>query len=105
MASVRDVSGASVFPGPQASAEALVCAMNRGVVRELASALNPTINFQLGDVRRLPFDRVVGDDEIVSVLRAAFAEDERGCELSLEYRAPGPSTWAAARAWAQAAVD
>ena len=102
---VRDVSGASVFSGPHASVEALVCAMNRGVVRELASALNPTINFQLGDVRRLPFDAVEGAADIVSVLRRAFAEHERSSELSLDYREPAPTRWDAAQVWAQAAVD
>src|SRR5690606_14511955 len=56
--SVRDVSGASVFPGPEVTVEDLVCALNRTPVRELACALNPTVNFQLGDVRRLPFYRV-----------------------------------------------
>jgi hypothetical protein len=103
--SVRDVSGASLFPGPRASAEDLVCAVNRTAVRELASALNPTINFQLGDVRRLPFDAVDGAASIVAVLLRAFAEHERGSELSVDYRAPGPSSFGAAQAWAQAAVD
>ncbi|HEY4014317.1 MAG TPA: DNA methyltransferase [Polyangiaceae bacterium] len=105
VASVRDVSGASVFPGPNAAAEALVCALNRTVIRDLASALNPTVNFQLGDVRRLPFDRVDGADQVVAVLRNAFTEQERGSELSLDYRAPTTSTWEAAQGWAQRAVD
>ena len=66
MSSVRDVSGASVFPASEAAtAEALVCALNRTVVRELASALNPTVNFQLGDVRL----RFVGAGKI---FRAGF---------------------------------
>ncbi|MGH7269482.1 MAG: BREX-6 system adenine-specific DNA-methyltransferase PglX, partial [Polyangiaceae bacterium] len=104
-ASVRDVAGASVFAGPTVTAEALVCALNRSVVRELASALNPTVNFQLGDVRRLPFDAVEGAGEIVAVLRRAFAEEERGSELSLDYASPRASTWQAARTWAQRAVD
>ena len=91
--SVRDVSGASVFPRGEVSAEALVCALNRTPVRELCAALNPTVNFQLGDVRRLPFDAVEGAAEIVAVLRAAFADHERGSELSLDYDAPRPTTW------------
>jgi hypothetical protein len=102
---VRDVSGASVFPGPGVSAEDLVCALNRTVVRELASALNPTVNFQLGDVRRLPFDRVESATDIVAVLRSAFADEERGSELSLDYRAPTASAWEDAQRWAQRAVD
>jgi len=103
--SVRDVSGASVFSGPTAGVEALVCALNRRVVRELASAFNPTINFQLGDVRRLPFDAVDRSDEIVRVLREEFARAERGNELSREYDHPGASRWAEVQVWAQEAVD
>jgi hypothetical protein len=104
--SVRDVSGASAFPASEAvSAEALVCALNRSVIRELAAGLNPTVNFQIGDVRRLPFDAVLGATEIVAALRAAFARHERGSELSIDYLAPDSSTWGAAQIWAQAAVD
>ncbi|MEO7032445.1 MAG: DNA methyltransferase [Polyangiaceae bacterium] len=106
VASVRDVSGASVFPTSEAvSAEALVCALNRSVVRELASALNPTVNFQVGDVRRLPFDAVDGAAEIVAALRVAFARHERASELSTDYCAPGPTAWRSAQIWAQSAVD
>jgi hypothetical protein len=71
----------------------------------LASALNPTVNFQLGDVRRLPFDRVPEATAIVAQLRAAFDQHEQGAELSLNYLGPGPSAWEAAQAWAQRAVD
>jgi hypothetical protein len=106
VASVRDVSGASVFPTSEAvSAEALVCALNRSVVRDLASALNPTVNFQLGDVRRLPFDAVAGATEIVAALRATFARHERGSELSIDYIAPDSTAWGSAQIWAQTAVD
>jgi hypothetical protein len=105
VASVRDVSGASVFPREGVTAEDLVCALNRTVVREFASALNPTVNFQLGDVRRLPFDRVERAGEIVAVLREAFAEHERGDERSVRFVSPRASAWASACAWAQRAVD
>ncbi len=104
--SVRDVSGASVFPETElVSAEALVCALNRTVVRDLASALNPTVNFQLGDVRRLPFDAVEGASEIVAALRGAFARHERASELSIDYLIPDSTTWESSQTWAQAAVD
>ncbi|MBK8256774.1 MAG: SAM-dependent methyltransferase [Polyangiaceae bacterium] len=103
--SVRDVSGASIFPTSKATANALVCALNRTAVRDLASALNPTVNFQLGDVRRLPFDKVEGDAEIVATLHEAFESHEKTNELSLHFQRPGPSTWKAAQAWAQEAVD
>jgi SAM-dependent methyltransferase len=103
--SIRDVSGASVFSRGDVGVEALVCALNRAAVRDLCAALNPTVNFQIGDVRRLPFDAVEGSAEIVAVLRAAFAEHERGSELSLDYDAPRGTTWPSARAFAQRAVD
>jgi hypothetical protein len=104
--SVRDVSGASAFPASEAvSAEALVCALNRSVIRDLAAALNPTVNFQIGDVRRLPFDAVLGAAEIVGALRVAFTRHERGSELSVDYLAPDSTTWGAAQIWAQIAVD
>ena len=75
------------------------------MIRELASALNPTVNFQLNDVRRLPFDRVEHSDRIVAQLRETFADHEAANELSLEYREPAPSHWESAQRWAQACVD
>jgi hypothetical protein len=103
--SVRDVSGASFFPTARVSGAELVAALNRSDVRELASAFNPTVNFQLGDVRRLPFIRVEGAEEIALRLRESFDDFERGCELSVDYEGPRGSTWEAAQAWAQLAVD
>lgn len=105
--SIRDVSGASFFPrnDGEIGVDALVCAMNRRHVRELASAFNPTINFQLGDVRRLPFDEVAGGAEIMRLVREQFALSEQGNELSLDYRRPGPSAYRSAESWAQRAVD
>ncbi len=105
VASVRDVSGASFFPNDRVTAAELVCALNRTAVRELASAFNPTINFQLGDVRRLPFDPVDCAGEIVGVLRHAFVESECGSELALDYDCPASDPWEEAQAWAQRAVD
>jgi hypothetical protein len=103
--SVRDVSGASMFPRDSVTAEELVCALNRTAVRELASAFNPTVNFQLGDVRRLPYDAVEGAGEIVGVLRREFAASEQASELSLDYVAPRATAWSEAQRWAQRAVD
>lgn len=103
--SVRDISGASFFPRGGISLDALVCAMNRSHVRELASALNPTINFQLGDVRRLPFDEVCGGEEIMRRVREQFALSEQGNELSLDYRKPTSSAHSWTESWAQRAMD
>ncbi|NUP04897.1 MAG: SAM-dependent methyltransferase [Polyangiaceae bacterium] len=105
VASVRDVSGASIFPDTETNAASLVCALNRTSVRELASGLNPTINFQLGDVRRLPFDPVESAGEIVDVLRRELEASERASELSPSYELPIPHAWQHAQRWAQVAVD
>lgn len=103
--SVRDVSGASFFPTTCSSAE-LLCALNKRPVRELACALNPTINFQLGDVRRLPFDRDPHAEAIVSVLREEYERAERGNELSPSFVDPTQSSaWPEAQRWAQRQVD
>ncbi len=101
---IRDVSGASLFPRRVTLSE-LLCALNRSPARELALALNPTVNFQLGDVLRLPFHRVPEADHIVAELEHAFLEAERADERSALFEAPQPQRYAAAKRWAQAAVD
>lgn len=103
--SVRDVSGASFFATACTPAE-LLCALNKRPIRELACALNPTINFQLGDVRRLPFDREPEAERIVATLRDEFERAERGNELSPAFVDPTvASAWPAAGRWAQRQVD
>lgn len=103
--SVRDISGASFFPRAGTTNAELLCALDRTPVRELAHALNPTINFQQGDVRRLPFERHPHAEAIVAFLRARFDEDQRTRETSLSFRGPGPSCWEDAQRWAQRCID
>jgi len=68
-----------------------------------ALALNPTVNFQVGDVKRLPFP-IESADEIFAKLNEAFTEHEAARENS-EFHKPGTSAWKYAQQWAQQAVD
>ncbi len=94
--------GSSAFPDNVPEA---VCLMNAAVTREVLSALNPTLHFLVGDVNRLPMFTVPNATDIYEVLDRAFREHEAAREPSVEYTAPGPSSWAAAQLWAQQAVD
>lgn len=100
--SVFDVAGSSVFGADPA---ALVCLMNSRAARDVLESLNPTVNFQVGDVERLPAWSEPEAARIVAVLDAAFSEHEAAREASVEFVRPGPSRWHAAQAWAQRAVD
>ncbi|MCK6518882.1 BREX-6 system adenine-specific DNA-methyltransferase PglX [Myxococcota bacterium] len=100
--SIFEAKGSSVFPEniPQT-----LCAMNTTKAREILQALNPTISFQVGDVERLPLFPVESAEEIFRTLEASFAEHESHRETSVEFCAPGPSSWVSAQAWAQRMVD
>ncbi len=100
--SIFDISGASVFP------ENLInttCLMNSKLAREVLSALNPTINFQTSDVKRLPLFPIESANQIFDRLDRAFTEHEAARETSVEFRQPAPSPWNYAQEWAQQAVD
>ena len=100
--SIFDVSGASVFPHSTTEA---VCLMNSRLGRDVLLALNPTVNFQVGDVNRLPLFPIESADEIFRELEKAFSEHEAGRETSVEFISPRPSPWRTAQTWAQTAVD
>ncbi|NUP04896.1 MAG: N-6 DNA methylase [Polyangiaceae bacterium] len=100
--SIFDVAGSSVFPPDVAQA---VCLLNRRSSREVVEDLNPTINFQVGDVARIPFLPDPRASEIMRVLDETFSEHEGTDERSFRFVRPGPSRWQSAQRWAQAAVD
>ena len=100
--SIFDVAGSSVFV---ADVDRAVTVMNSRLARTILRDLNPTVNFQVGDVVRLPMPPLVGCDRIVATLDEAFTLHERHREPSVEFRRPGPSPWRGAQAWAQRAVD
>lgn len=100
--SVIGDAGASVFTR---DVENLVCLMNSRVSKEILTSFNPTVNFQTGDVKRLPLFPIESAAEIFAQLDRAFTEHEAARETSVEFKQPGPSCWAYAQAWAQRAVD
>ncbi len=108
--SVFDVKGHSVFPrappDPEAPPIESVCAaLNSRRARAVIERLNPSISFQVGDVKRLPLLEPADATTIVATLERAFAEHEARRETSIEFTAPGPSPWREAQTWGQRAVD
>jgi hypothetical protein len=101
-ASIFDVAGSSVFPPDVA---ATVCLLNSRFAREVVQDLNPTINFQVGDVARVPYRPDPRAGDIFRVLEDAFSQHEAGDELSPIFKGPAPSPWRRAQEWAQAAID
>lgn len=101
-ASIFTNAGSSLFPEEPSR---FVCLLNSSMARELMSALNPSVNFTVGDVNRLPLFPIESADDIVATLDIAFTEHEAAREPSVEFRRPGPSPWRAAQEWAQTAVD
>jgi hypothetical protein len=100
--SVFDSAGSSIFPKEPA---AVLCSLNSSVARSILASLNPTVNFQVGDINRLPLFHISKSSEIVATVERAFTAHESHREPSVEFQSPGPSPWAHAQAWAQLAVD
>ena len=94
--------GRSVFPD---LVEALLCWMNSSDAREIMAALNPTQDFQVGDVERLHVKVVANADVIISSIDHRFGIHESHREPSVEFKHPGPTSWRHAQEWAQVAVD
>ena len=101
-ASIFDVSGSSVVLKDPIN---VTCLMNSKIGRNILSALNPTVNFQLGDVKRLPLFPIESADEIFAQLDQSFTQHEAARETSVEFRQPGPTHWTATQSWAQQSVD
>lgn len=100
--SVFSNNGSSVFPEDR---EQVASLLNSSTAKFILASLNPGIGFEVGDVNRLPLFGVAEAGAIFSVLNEAFAEHERGNELSIEFRRPGGSEWLDAQSWAHRAVD
>ncbi|MBE9093664.1 MULTISPECIES: BREX-6 system adenine-specific DNA-methyltransferase PglX [unclassified Tychonema] len=101
--SIFDVSGSSVFP--IGNEELLCCLLNSKISSKILSSLNPTVNFQVGDIKRLPLFPIESAEEIFNELENAFTEHEKARETSVEFKQPAPSAWNYAQEWAQKAVD
>lgn len=96
--------GPSIYPGEKQNA-AVVCMLNSKKSRAIMSSFSPGLDFQVGDVNRLPFTPRRDFDSIVSVLETSFSAHESHRETSVEFKCPGPSDWNEAQRWAQRAVD
>jgi hypothetical protein len=64
---IFDVAGSSLFPDDVLTVLAI---LNSSVARELLSAINPTVNFQVGDLGQLPIPRGTGEALRADVMRA-----------------------------------
>ena len=100
--SVIDSAGSSIYPRDPAAA---VCLLNASASRHVLASLNPTVNFQVGDVNRLAMLATQGSAQIAHVVEEAVSKDEAVREPSVEFKRPGPSPWQHAQKWAQLAVD
>lgn len=101
-ASVMDGKGSSCFAQDWKS---LVALMNSAKARYVLESLNTSVNFQIGDVNRLPRYPIVDSESIVAVLEREFERNERAREASFEFCSVGPTAWMSAQAWAQRCVD
>ncbi|MGB8295628.1 MAG: SAM-dependent methyltransferase, partial [Polyangia bacterium] len=108
--SARKFRYAAVFSNAASSIfgenlDEVLCCLNRTESRFILESLNPTVNFQVGDVNRLPLSREPGASQIAKRLDEAFSAHESARESSVEFKRPGPSPWRYAQDWAQRAVD
>ncbi len=105
---IFDVAGSSLFPDDPL---ALLGVLNSSVAGELLSAINPTVNFQVGDLRQLPVPRSFPQELRDEVGRAIEATRQLDCfdETSLDFVRPedwgGESGYAEAIDKAQGKVD
>jgi hypothetical protein len=100
--SVFGDAACTVFPKNTAN---LLCLLNSAKSKKFLGDINPTVNFQVGDVNRLPLFPIASADEIFAKLDAAFTEHEAARETSVEFKQPGASAWNYTQQWAQTAVD
>ena len=100
--SIFSCKGCSVFSN---NPQLLFCLMNSSKAKLILESLNPTVDFNVGDVNRLPVFCIENSEEIVKSIDQSFTEHESTREPSVEFKHPGPSAWTYAQTWAQAAVD
>lgn len=101
-ASIFDVAGSAAFG---ADLEEVICLLNSAFGKRVLMDLNPTVNFQVGDVKRLAVVPIASAHDIWTEIESAFGSHESHREPSVEFKHPGPSPWRYAQEWAQLAVD
>jgi len=94
--------GRSLFP---LNPDSVLCALNSSRSRSDMQSLNPTIDFTVGDVNRLPIFQIENSSSILTTLEVAFEHHEKAREASVDFRCPGGSPWKYAERWGQIAVD
>ena len=94
--------GRSLFPTNVAG---VLAGLNASVSRRIIEDLNPTQDFNVSDVERLPVIEVPAAQAVYQTLDEAYTAHESHREPSVEYVRPGGSPWHGAQAWAQLAVD
>lgn len=100
--SICDNGGTSVY---SENLDAALCVLNSKRTKRVLASLNPTVNFQAGDVNRVPLPAFVGARAIVAQLEESFRLHEMRREPSVEFRKPGPCPWQSAQAWAKQAIE
>ena len=71
----------------------MVCLLNSERARAMLGALNPTANFQVGDINRLALFPMEDAATIMKTLRTSFDAHQRTREISPLFVQPGPSTF------------
>lgn len=94
--------GRSVFGGEQAR---VLCLLNCSIARSVVMALNPTIDFAVSDVERIPVVQIQRSDVILKNVERAFAIHSSGRETSVDFCQPNATPWQWVQNWAQRAVD
>jgi hypothetical protein len=100
--SIFDVAGSAVFVDDPRN---VCCLLNSRRAKEIVTSLNPTVNYQVGDVNRLPLLPISDTNAVYAAIDQAFLIHEHSREPSIEFQLPGPSPWRTAQSWAQSAVD
>ena len=100
--SIAGDAGPSVYP---TNIPSVLAAMNKSEASHVLQSVNPSLNFTVEDVNRLPILPIPSPVELHRVLEQAIAQSESHREPSVEFKSTGPSPWRYAQDWAQRAVD
>ena len=89
---IFDVAGMTCFP-PKEDVHLVLALLNSKVAKFILSALNPTINYQVGDIERLPVPegRSPLIDSLVEECVELVRQDSRESEITYEFVAPPDS--------------
>ena len=89
---IFDVAGMTCFP-PKEDVHLVLALLNSKVAKFILSALNPTINYQVGDIERLPVPegRSPLIDSLVEECVELVRRDSRESEITYEFVAPPDS--------------